>query len=66
MEVVNMDHRNCRRNALECRRLSEAASSPDAKAQFAEFAQTWLRMAGELESSRRLADLLNDIEQRAA
>jgi hypothetical protein len=60
MEVVNMDSRNCRRNALECKQLSETASSPETKKHFVELSQTWLRLAGEVELGQTLVDLLNE------
>ena len=52
-----------RRNALECIQLAQTAPSPEAREHFAELSQTWLRLAGDIESGQALVDLLNDFEE---
>ena len=54
--------RECRRNALSCMQISQTATSPEAREHFANLARTWLRLAGDLESSQALIDLLDDFE----
>ena len=56
--------KECRRNALECMQLAQTAPSPEAREHFAELSQTWLRLAGDIESGHALVDLLNDFEER--
>jgi hypothetical protein len=55
--------KECRRNALECTQLAQTAQSPEAREHFAELSQTWLRLAGDIESGQALLDLLNDFEE---
>jgi hypothetical protein len=54
--------RECRRNALACMQLSQTSTSPKAREHFAHLARTWLRLAGDLESSQTLVELLDDFE----
>jgi len=42
--------------------ISQTATSPEAREHFANLARTWLRLAGDLESSQALIDLLDDFE----
>ena len=53
----------CRRNALECMQLAQTAQSPEAREDLAELSQTWLGLAGDIESGQALLDLLNDFEE---
>ncbi len=55
--------KECRRHALTCMQLAQTAQSPEAREHFAELSQTWLRLAGDIESSQALVDLLNDFEE---
>jgi hypothetical protein len=55
--------KECRRNALECYQLAQTAQSPEAREHFAKLSQTWLRLAGEIETGQGLVDLLNDLAE---
>jgi hypothetical protein len=55
--------KECRRNALTCMQLAQTAPSPEAREHFAELSQTWLGLAGDIESGQALVDLLNDFEE---
>ena len=55
--------KECRRNALTCMQLAQTAPSPEAREHFAELCQTWLGLAGDIESGQALVDLLNDFEE---
>jgi hypothetical protein len=56
------DPRGYRRNALSCMQLSETARSHETRDHFARLARTWLRLAGDQETSQALIDLLDDFE----
>ena len=57
------DPRECRRHALACARLAQTSASQQARDQFANLAQTWIRLADELESTEAfLAALDEEIE----
>jgi hypothetical protein len=55
--------RECRRNALSCMQLAQTAASSEAREYFAELTQTWLRLAGDVESGKALVDLLNAFDE---
>jgi hypothetical protein len=55
--------KECRRHALTCIQLAQTAPSPEAREHFAELSQTWLRLAGDIESGQALVDLLNDFDE---
>ncbi len=50
------DPKECREHAKRCQELADASPSPLAKARFAELAQTWLRLAHDLEHAKALVE----------
>jgi hypothetical protein len=52
------DPKECRQQALECVRLAQTSASPQAREEFANLAQTWIRLADDLERSLTLLDAL--------
>jgi hypothetical protein len=54
------DPKECRQHALNCVRLAQTAASPQAREQFASLANTWLRLAADLEKTLALLDALDD------
>ena len=48
------DPKECREQANQCLELASKAPSPLSKARFEELAQTWLRLARNLEHARAL------------
>jgi hypothetical protein len=44
------DPQECRRHALTCVRLAQTSASPQAREEFASLANTWLRLATDLET----------------
>jgi hypothetical protein len=59
------DPKECRQHALNCVRLAQTSSTPQAREQFASLANTWLRLASDLEQAQAFLDALDDdAEQR--
>jgi hypothetical protein len=56
------DPKECRQHALTCVRLAKTSPSPQAREQFANLANTWLRLAYDLERAQALLDGLNEFE----
>ena len=54
------DPRECRQHALTCVRLAQTSASSQAREQFANLAQTWIRLADDLERSLAFLDALED------
>jgi hypothetical protein len=54
------DPQECRQHALTCVRLAQTSSTPQAREQFASLANTWLRLAADLEKTLALLDTLDD------
>ena len=54
------DPRECRQHALTCVRLAQTSASPQAREQFASLANTWLRLATDLEQARAFLDPMDD------
>ena len=54
------DPRECRQHALTCVRLAQTSASSQAREQFANLAQTWIRLADELESTENLLAALDE------
>ena len=48
------DPRECRQHAVNCLEHARTASSPEAKAKFLDLADTWLKLAADLEAMRKL------------
>ena len=54
------DPKECRQHALTCVRLAQTSASPQAREQFASLAQTWIKLADDLERSQAFLDALDD------
>jgi hypothetical protein len=54
------DPRECRQNARCCLELAAAASTPIVRDNFLSLAQTWTRLARELEASKRFLEALGE------
>jgi hypothetical protein len=50
------DPNECRQHAKRCQELAEDAPSQLAKARFEQLAQTWLRLASDLEQAKALVE----------
>ncbi len=50
------DPKECREHARNCARLAVTSPFPDVRENFAKLADTWLRLASELEISQALLD----------
>jgi hypothetical protein len=59
------DPKECRQHALTCVRLTKTSPSPQAREQFANLANTWLRLAYDLERAQALLDGLNESQPMA-
>ena len=44
------DPKECRQHALNCVRLAQTGTTPQSREHFASLAQTWVRLAEDLES----------------
>jgi hypothetical protein len=54
------DPAECREHAKHCQQMADAAPSTMAKARFEELAQTWTRLAHDLESATALLEHWGD------
>ena len=54
------DPKECREHAKNCQEMADAAPSAMAKARFEELAQTWLRLASDLEHAKALVEHWGD------
>ena len=54
------DPKECREHAKNCLAMADAAVSPLAKAQFEQLAQTWTRLAIDLEHAKALVEHWGD------
>ena len=54
------DPKECRLHALACARLAQTSASQQARDPFANLAQTWIRLADELESTENLLAALDE------
>jgi len=54
------DPQECRRHALTCVRLAQTSASPQAKQEFASLAQTWIKLADDLERTQNFLDARDD------
>jgi hypothetical protein len=57
------DPQECRRHAFTCARLAQTSPHPESRENFANLAQTWLRLASDLERNQALLAALKDDEQ---
>ena len=56
------DPQKCRERALKCKYLANDARTESAKQMFFDLAQSWLRLAAELENTNALLNALNEID----
>ena len=56
------DPQECRLNALRCLTLARRARRPEARQNFAALAETWTKLAAELESDQALLRALSEFE----
>ena len=54
------DPKECRQHALACVQLAQNSASPQAREEFASLAQTWIKLADDLERSQAFLDALNE------
>jgi hypothetical protein len=54
------DPEECRRHALTCVRLAQTSASPQAREEFASLAQTWIKLADDLERTQNFLDARDD------
>jgi len=57
------DPQEWRQHALTCVRLAQTSASPQAREQFASLANTWLRLASDLEQARAFLDMMDDADE---
>jgi len=50
------DPSECRQHALDCVRLAQTATTPEARKTWSDLAKTWLRFASDLEANEGLQD----------
>jgi hypothetical protein len=50
------DPKECRQHALNCVRLAQTAATPQSREHFANLAQTWVRLAEDLECAQNALD----------
>jgi hypothetical protein len=60
------DPKECREHARSCQRLADTAINEEARQTFTNLAQTWLRLASELEVSKALLDTWSDLSDEDA
>ena len=58
------DPKECRQHALTCARLAQTSASPQARERFASLANTWLRLAEDLERTWALLEMFDDEDER--
>jgi hypothetical protein len=51
-----IDPSECRQHALDCVRLAQTATTPEARKIWSDLAKTWLIFASDLEANERLLD----------
>jgi hypothetical protein len=59
------DPRECREHALRCLELAKAASSPQVKARFLDLANTWTKLAADLEETQAIMGIMDSIDKIA-
>ncbi len=52
------DPRECREHALRCLALAKTASSPQVKAKFLDLANTWNKLAADLEATQAIMEIM--------
>jgi hypothetical protein len=58
------DPKECRQHALTCARLAQTSASPQARERFASLANTWLRLAEDLERTFALLETFENEDER--
>jgi hypothetical protein len=56
------DPKECRFNAVRCLRLAKRARRPEVRQAFVALAETWTRLAAELESDQALLRTISELE----
>ena len=54
----------CRLNAARCRKLALRSKSPERREYFTEMAETWVKLAAQIESDQVLLRALSDLDLR--
>ena len=54
--LMPVDASECRQHALDCVRMAQTATSPEARKIWSDLARTWLRFATDLEANEGLLD----------
>jgi hypothetical protein len=54
--LMPIDPSECRQHALDCVRLAQTATTPEARKIWSDLAKTWLMFASDLEANERLSD----------
>jgi hypothetical protein len=57
------DPKECRQHALRCLELAKTASSPQVKSKFLDLANTWNRLAADLEETQALMGAMDSIDK---
>jgi hypothetical protein len=60
------DPKECRQHALNCMLLAKEATTVQSKQTFHHLAQSWTRLAAELENAQALLNALDGVENRAS
>jgi hypothetical protein len=58
------DPKECRQHALTCARLAQTSAIPQARERFASLANTWVRLAEDLERTLALLETFDDEDER--
>jgi hypothetical protein len=53
---MSIDPSECRQHALDCVRMAQTATTPEARKTWSDLAKTWLRFASDLEANECLLD----------
>jgi len=53
---MRIDPGDCRQHALDCVRLAQTSTTPEARETWSDLAKTWLRFASDLEANECLFD----------
>jgi hypothetical protein len=61
-ETMPGDPRECREHARCCAEHAKFATTPEAREQFLALEQSWLRLAGDLESAKAFIDALEEMD----
>ena len=54
------DPKECRQHALNCVRLAQTGTTPQSREHFASLAQTWVRLAEDLERAQGFLNALDE------